>query len=77
MDAIATACCFHADACNKRRTKGLRAWCDKSTLVSIPTRVRPANVFGDYETAAAYGREHGGRVQCTTSPGGPREFTVY
>lgn len=74
---FATACCFNADACTKRRNLGLAAWCDKSRVIAVSVRVKAENQFGNYSDAAAYARTNGGRVQCTTVSGGPREFTVY
>lgn len=41
-----------------------------------PVRVTLANEFNSYELAAAYARENGGRVRCTTVQGGPRRFMV-
>lgn len=72
-----TNCCFNADACARRRAHGLPAWCDKSAAQTAKATPRPANVFNNYEDAAEYATAHGGRAQCTTVPGGPREFTVY
>lgn len=74
MDA--TTCCNNADLCNKRRARGLKAFCD-TTLAAAP-RERPSNEFGSYAQAVEYARVHGGSIRRVGNfmDGGPRRFVV-